>query len=417
MRPSKHLVVSTLAVLLLCSGTTAWGNKAKATPDTQVADVPDTPDAEWDSIPEKHTAPQPKDETSEPPPRSQQPQGKKPFSYRTIAIMSFVYVTISNWFAAWMYNRRAKKWADHFSAYFRAEFELAGKDTEDLLDSSSLPLRKEAPHLFLYHATGRKGCQSMLITLDLNARDLTSYFFRFLFFWNVWATPRQDLVFVEVIMNEKELEEMVFLAAETTEMDELVRQNDDVKQYITDEPKNAKAKPGSGIGLPTTFSYYSEGGDVTAGGILTSAVKKIISESQEYFSMIHVTDQNTVMVAGAKTTPTHVIRLKYVLPPTDKMEEFRPLMQLPVMLIDNLSTFKLPAVNKEKAVKLREARAKAAEHKQRMQRAQEMKYEKHIEDKSKYDDLSTAQKLKIAAKEDKDRKKAMQKMSTKIKKV
>jgi Protein of unknown function (DUF1682) len=73
-------------------------------------------------------------------------------------------------------TRIAKAWSDAFHPLFSEQFEQAGPAGAEpaaaaAVQSGALAMRAVSAHNFVYYATGRVGCRSMTVTLDLKARQ------------------------------------------------------------------------------------------------------------------------------------------------------------------------------------------------------------------------------------------------------
>jgi Protein of unknown function (DUF1682) len=70
-------------------------------------------------------------------------------------------------------TRIAKAWSDAFHPLYSEQFEQAGPAAAEpiAVRPGGIAMRAVSAHSFVYYATGRVGCRSMTVTLDLKARQ------------------------------------------------------------------------------------------------------------------------------------------------------------------------------------------------------------------------------------------------------
>ncbi|KAM7474582.1 hypothetical protein LguiB_021825 [Lonicera macranthoides] len=182
-------------------------------------------------------------------------------TYKTeIVCVTFLVVFLINYFAGRRENENiALAWAAKFATkdtIFEKNFSLLGVgEGED-----SPLLMKEGQTVFKFYASGRRFCQGMLATMELQSRhDLIARLY------NV-VVPCRDEISFEVYMNDEAMDQVVFAMAKKKAAKTMQKEERDLQKFASfvSVPSNRKW-------VPEELAVISESKEV-AGDLITEAV-------------------------------------------------------------------------------------------------------------------------------------------------
>ncbi|XP_010272504.1 PREDICTED: uncharacterized protein At5g49945-like [Nelumbo nucifera] len=269
-----------------------------------------------------------------------------PRSY-TIEIVcgSFLITFIINYFTGRRENENiALAWAARFAtkdSIFEKNFSLLGtgdgKDTPLLL--------KEGQNVFKFYASGRRYCQGLLATMELQSRhDLISRIYNLI-------VPCKDEITFEVYMNDDAMDQVVFALAKKKAAKVMLKEVRDLQRYA-----NLVSPPTNRKWVVEDLSVISESREV-AGDLITEAVldqvfgDKACEKFGKGFISMHFSDQHP-------STHRKMLLFKFALPDAHHMADITRLIALVPYYIDLIGRYK---VSSQVRSKTEAARAKAAQ--------------------------------------------------------
>ncbi|ERN08550.1 uncharacterized protein At5g49945 [Amborella trichopoda] len=291
----------------------------------------------------------PTENSSSPPEITQQSPSPKTLPSRSfhveIICVSFLISFIINYFTGKRENENiALAWASCFATkdtIFDKNFSLLGtgdgKDTPLLL--------KEGQNIFKFYASGRRYCQGLLATMELQSRhDLLSRIYNF-------VVPCKDEITFEVYMNDENMDHVLFAMARKKLAKVIHKEVRDLQRYagLLSVPMNRKW-------VSEELAVMSESREV-ASDLITEAVldqvfgEKAFEKFGKGFISFHFSDQH----AGSHRK---MLVFKFSLPNANNMADMTRLVALVPYYIDLVGRYKLSSQARSKT---EAARAKAAQ--------------------------------------------------------
>ncbi|CAM9280298.1 unnamed protein product, partial [Choristocarpus tenellus] len=291
---------------------------------------------------------------------------------------------------------------------FQSQFLQSGAGMEDPPSDGRQILFRESCSDFLFYATGRKGCDGVLVRIDLIERqDLVML---------VWGllTPAQDTVTLEVALDDGDIEPMVFA----------VTRKRNVKKVLSEIP-HLKDFAGAveASELPEGLICLSENASLVE-PLLPPVVLKTLGRTEgNLLQLMHFTDQNELPVVGQMEKPKKVLRFRFRLPASSRPEDMNgvaKIVEMALFYIDFLHRFKMSPGMKKKVIDKREVVAKQKlrmTRVERQERTKQLKEQKLQQERDEYELLSTAQKKKRDMRDEKRAKKALKGRKSKVTKT
>lgn len=262
-----------------------------------------------------------------------------------IICASFLITFTVNYFTGRKENENlALAWATKFAtkdAIFEKNFSLLGVgDGED-----SPLLLKEGQNVFKFYASGRRFCQGLLATIELQSRhDLISRLYNMI-------VPTKDEITFEVYMNDDAMDQVVFALAKKKAAKVMQKEVRDLQRF-----GNLVNAPSGRKWVVDDLAVISESKEV-AGDLITDAVldqvfgEKSFEKFGKWFISMHFSDQNP-------STHKKTLVFKFALPDAKHMADMTRLVALVPYYIDLIGRYKLSSQARSKT---ETARAKVAQ--------------------------------------------------------
>uniref|UniRef100_A0A5B6YH25 Coiled-coil domain-containing protein 47 n=1 Tax=Davidia involucrata TaxID=16924 RepID=A0A5B6YH25_DAVIN len=279
-----------------------------------------------------------------------------------IACVSFLIMFIINYFTGKKENENiALAWAAKFAtddSIFEKNFSLLGvgegKDSPLLL--------KEGHNVFKFYASGRRFCQRLLATMELQSRhDLISRLYNMI-------VPCKDEITFEVYMNDDAMDQVVFALAKKKAAKTMQKEVRDLQRFssLVSPPSNRKW-------VVEDLAVISESKEV-AGDLITEAVldqvfgEKAFEKFGKGFISMHFSDQHL-------GTHKKMLMFKFALPDANHMADMTRLVALVPYYIDLIGRYKLSsqAQSKTEAARLKAAQEAYKEYQNARQEALQKK--------------------------------------------
>ncbi|KAL7002075.1 hypothetical protein U1Q18_003226 [Sarracenia purpurea var. burkii] len=316
---------------------------------------------------------------------------------------SFLIMFIINFFTGKRENENiALAWAAKFAAkdsIFEKNFSLLG--VGDGKDDSPL-LLKEGQNVFRFYASGRRFCQGLLATMELQSRhDLISRLFNL-------VVPCKDEITFEVHMNDEAMDQIVFALAKKKAAKTMQKEVRDLQRFA-----NLVSPPSNKKWVVEDLAVISESKEV-AGDLITEAVlEQVFGDKafQKYgkgFISMHFSDQHV----GAHKK---MLLFKFALSNANNMDEMTRLIALVPYYIDLIGRYKLSSQARSKT---EATRVKAAQevYKELQYARQEALQKKKAEQRKLLEDAEAKLGAEaIRKKEAKERARQMKRAAPKVK--
>lgn len=353
-------------------------------------------DDEFEGVPPEATPPPPKEkqrQRASPPPkkvkehaaqRAQAAAARKPARLLDFIPEMLLAAFLAAYAANYVYGRRenerlALAWQRQFAepgGVFEKNFSLLG--TGDGGDDEPLQI-KEGQNVFKMYASGRRFCDGVLVTMDLNFRhDLLSVL------WYL-VVPRQDEITVEVHMSEEAMDPFVLAVTRRRGAKAYLKEHRDLKDLAQILDFSARRQwPADELGV------IGDSREAANEILSDTVIEQVFGEkvfhkhTAPYFRTLHFTDQN---LSGAQKK---VLRFKYALPDADHMADLARLMAVIPYLIDAVGRFKLGAAACAKAEAARTKKAEEdlkeeqTKHQEALQKKREDKRKAELQKQKEY---------------------------------
>ncbi|KAK9109817.1 hypothetical protein Sjap_017877 [Stephania japonica] len=260
--------------------------------------------------------------TPPPPPRS-----LRSYTVEIVCISFLVAFTI-NYFTGKRENENiALAWAGKFATkdtIFDKNFSLLGtgdgKDTPLLL--------KEGQNVFKFYASGRRFCQGLLATMELQSRhDLISRVYN-------WVVPCKDEITFEVYMNDDAMDHVVFALAKKKNAKVMHKEFRDLQRYANLMPTGPSSRKWVAEDLMAVTESKEVGGDLITEAVLDQVFgEKAYEKFGKGFISMHFSDQHQ----GA---PRKMLVFKFALPSAKRMADMTRLVALVPYYIDLIGRYK-----------------------------------------------------------------------------
>ncbi|KAJ7543339.1 hypothetical protein O6H91_09G033800 [Diphasiastrum complanatum] len=329
------------------------------------------------------------------------PAGPQSYYVEAFSVLFIVAFALNYYFGRKENEKIALAWAAQFASkgsILEKNFSLLGTgEGED-----AALLMKEGQNVFKFYASGRRYCQGLLATMDLQSRhDLIS---------RLWylISPKKDEITIDVYMNDDSMDPLVMAIARKKIAKAMQKEFKDLQQYATLLTASSNKRWPS-----DDLSVISESRDL-ATDILTEPVldqvlgDKAFEKHGENFVSLHFSDHYPL------GSHKKVLQFKYILPPANRMVEIVRLIAIVPYFIDIVGRFKLNAQARAKADAIR---AKVAQEEfKESQNSRQQVLSKKKEDKKKVSDSdSRLTSEALRKKEEKDRLRLLKKSLPKVK--
>ncbi|KAJ4966097.1 hypothetical protein NE237_017946 [Protea cynaroides] len=304
---------------------------------------------EFEGIPITESAQTPPEATTQSSTEEDPKPTKSPAKHRyytiEIVCISFLICFVINYFIGKRENEKiALAWAAKFAtrdSIFDKNFSLLGtgdgKDTPLLL--------KEGQNVFKFYASGRRFCQGLVATVELQCRhDLISRVYNLI-------VPCKDEITFEVYMNDDAMDHVVFALAKKKAAKVMQKEVRDLQVYA-----NLVSPPSNRKWVVEDLAVISESKEV-AGDLLNETVldqvfgDKAFEKFGKGFISMHFSDQHSV-------TQRKMLLFKFALPDANHMADMIRLVALVPYYIDLIGRYK---VSSQVRSKTESARSKAAQ--------------------------------------------------------
>ncbi|PSS26764.1 Protein of unknown function DUF1682 protein [Actinidia chinensis var. chinensis] len=316
---------------------------------------------------------------------------------------SFLVMFVINFFTGKRENENiALAWAMKFAgkdSIFEKNFSLLG--IGDGKDDSPL-LLKEGQNVFKFYASGRRYCQGLLATMELQSRhDLISRLFNL-------VVPCKDEITFEVYMNNEAMDHVVFALAKKKAAKTMQKEVRDLQRFA------GLVSPPSGRKWAfEDLAVVSESKEV-AGDLVTETVLEQVFGDKAFekygkgFISMHFSDQHT-------GPHKKILVFKFALPGANHMAQMTRLVALVPYYIDLIGRYKLSSQARSKTEAARQKVAQGV-YKELQNARQEALQRKKAEQKNLLEEAQA--KLSAEArnkKEAKERARQMKKAMPKVK--
>ncbi|KAL7205789.1 hypothetical protein ACSBR2_018664 [Camellia fascicularis] len=262
---------------------------------------------------------------------------------------SFLIMFGINFFTGKRENENiALAWVTKFAvkdSIFEKNFSLLG--VGDSKDEDSPLLLKEGQNVFKFYASGRRFCQGLLATMELQSRhDLISRLFNM-------VVPCKDEITFEVFMNDDAMDQMVFALAKKKAAKTMQKEVRDLQRFasLISPPSNRKW-------VVDDLAVISESKEV-AGDLITEVVLEQVFGDKAFekygkgFISMHFSDQ----YVGAHKKK---LVFKFALPDANHMADMTRLVALVPHYIDLIGRYKLSSQARSKTEAARQKAAQEA---------------------------------------------------------
>eukprot|EP00249_Psilotum_nudum_P010277 c22444_g1_i1 orf=104-1621(+) len=214
-------------------------------------------------------------------------------------------------------------------------------------DGPDAPLLiKEGQNVFKFYASGRRYCQGLLSTMELQSRhDLLA---------RIWyiASPRRDEMTIDVYMNDENMEPVTFALVRKKIAKTMHREEKDLQLYATILSSQTQRK-----WVSEDLAVISESRELAMDLLTDSILDQVFGEKAfekygRYFVSLHFTDQFSF------GSHKKVLQFKFILPLANRMADMAKLIAMVPYYIDLVGRLKLSAQSRARA---EAARAKVAQ--------------------------------------------------------
>ncbi|KAH9307670.1 hypothetical protein KI387_035581, partial [Taxus chinensis] len=300
------------------------------TPKTSQYDFWD--EEEFEGLPPdtQNLSPNPNPNTNSKPSRitPRPPAGPQSY-YIEFFCVTFLIAFAVNFFLGRRENEAiALAWAAQFATkdgIFEKNFSLLGTG-----DGNDTPLLlKEGQNVFKFYASGRRYCQGLLATMELQSRhDLISKIYNFII-------PCKDEINIEVYMNEDGMDQVIFALARKKAAKNMHKESKDLQHYA-----NLVTPPSNRKWVTEELVAISESREVASDLITDTVLDQVFGEKafEKYgkgFVSLHITDQNP---SGSHRK---TLTFKFTLPAASKMADMTRLIAIVPYYIDLVGRYKL----------------------------------------------------------------------------
>ncbi|CAI7756126.1 unnamed protein product [Closterium sp. NIES-53] len=339
---------------------------------------------------------------------------RKPFHPRDFIaegiFLAFLVIFAINYFIGkWQNEKIALSFANQFATegnLLAKNFSLIGTG-----DTSEPILVKEGQATFKLYASGRRFCETMLVTLNLRSRhDLATLA------WDALLSSKKDQVDVDVYMNEEDMAPFVLAIVPRKSSKAFIKENADLKEFASmlDAEVVLKGGGGSGKNKWAADELAIIGDSREAAYELLSDViidqlfgEKSFPKIAPLFRALHFTDQHPTG-AGAHRK---VLRFSFLLPRGGAAELAKLMASVP-FFIDAVGKFRLSAQAKSKAEALRAKAAEVALRETKEKRQEELQRRKEERKKAEEAKLSPEE---LARRREKERMKELKQSAPRAK--
>jgi len=314
------------------------------------------------------------------------------FQTYSIELLAFLFIAVYSlnfWVGRSKNNGLAVSSLRKINSILKEQFSEIGSYNPPRDDS----LIKESNSRYLLYCSGRRNCNGLLVTINLQRRhDLFYVLMRYFKF-----SLEQDSITIEISMSSSDYKEpLLFCVVERAQENELLESMEDVKNH-TNVYKCSK--------IPSDFHLRMEVPEME-GLVLDTLVAKTIQEHSKHISYIHISD----LAEQDKELGNRLLRFQIKIDESlDNSEALSRLTLMSCYLVDLISGLKLHAQTKKiiesKRLRVKEALFKAS-HKEREEASQRLKEEKLQKELESRQGLSKAA---IMKREEKLRRRQMKK--------
>ncbi|GLJ24301.1 hypothetical protein SUGI_0463660 [Cryptomeria japonica] len=341
--------------------------------------------------------PHPKAESKPSPKASPRPPAGPQSYYIEFFCVTFLIAFAVNFFLGRRENEKiALAWAAQFATkdgIFEKNFSLLGTG-----DGNDTPLLlKEGQNVFKFYASGRRYCQGLLATMELQSRhDLISRIYNCII-------PCKDEVNIEVYMNDDCMDQIVFALARKKESKSMHKECKDLQQYA-----NLLTPPSNRKWVTDELVAISESREVASDLILDTVLDQVFGEKafEKYgkgFVSLYFTDQYPL------SSHRKMLTFKFTLPSASKMADMTRLIAIVPYYIDLVGRYKLSTQTRNKAEAARTKVAKELYKEQQIARQEAIQRKKEERKKAMEETEAQLSAEAIRKREEKDRQRQMKK--------
>ncbi|XP_047315067.1 uncharacterized protein At5g49945-like [Impatiens glandulifera] len=327
-----------------------------------------------------------------------------PQSYAVeIVCGSFLIMFVINYFTGKKENEHiALAWAAKFAgkdSIFEKNFSLMGVGEGD----DSPLLLKEGQTVFKFYASGRRFCQGLLATMELQSRhDLISRLYNA-------VVPCKDEITFEVYMNDDAMDQVVFALAKKKLAKTMQKEVRDLQKFgnLITPPSNRKW-------VTDDLVAISESKEVSGDLITETVLEQVFGEKafEKYgkgFISMHFSDQHPT------ENQRKALVFKFALPDANHMADMSRLIALVPYYIDFLGRYKLSSQARAKTEAPRQKAAQEAYKEYQLLRQEALQKKKAERRKVLEEGETKLSSEAIRKKESKERSRQLKKAMPKMK--
>lgn len=304
---------------------------------------------------------------------------EKPTYYYEIAAVLFIAVYIINFMLGRKENDKiAEAWYREYESLFEPQFASLGAYG----GQEKGVLLKDSQSCYKFYASGRRNCHGCLVTIETKKRhDLFSLFLSLF-----GMAETKDTVTIEVPMPD-DMEHFVFAVVPKKSATKLRASVADLENFTIARKSNR---------VPDSYVTLTDTPEIEA-DLLDDRVFKVLVDYEQYFGIMHFTDQNSYAFNLSK----NILRFSYTLPEPEKVGELKKLLEMSIFFIDRCAEISLPAQARKRNDARRhelDAKNQKLTHEQRQEAAQRRKDEARRKELERIEALPEDKRRKIEAK-------------------
>jgi hypothetical protein len=335
-------------------------------------------------------------------PKNLPPAGPQSYYIEFFCVTFLIAFAVNYFFGRRQNEQIALAWAAQFATkdgIFEKNFSLLGTG-----DGNDTPLLlKEGQNVFKFYASGRRYCQGLLATIELQSRhDLISRMYNYI-------VPCKDEVNIEVYMNEDGMDAVVFALARKKAAKGMHKDTRDLQQYasLLTPPSNRKW-------LSEELVAIAESREVALDLVTDTVLDQVFGEKSfgkygKGLISLHFTDQYP---SGSHRK---MLRFKFALPSASNMADMTRLIAIVPYYIDLVGRYKLSTQARAKADSARTKVNQELFKEQQIARQESIQRRKEERRKTLEETDTKLSAEAIRRKEEKDRQRQLKKSMPKIK--
>eukprot|EP01024_Parvocaulis_polyphysoides_P026326 TRINITY_DN24013_c0_g1_i5.p1 TRINITY_DN24013_c0_g1~~TRINITY_DN24013_c0_g1_i5.p1 ORF type:complete len:444 (-),score=81.95 TRINITY_DN24013_c0_g1_i5:504-1805(-) len=290
------------------------------------------------------------------------PTQQEHWYFEILAVAFLILYALNIWRGGRQNESIAIAWANAFcmeGMLMPKNFSLLGPgDSED----DGEILMRESKNIYKFYASGRRYCQGLLATLELQPRqDVLSLLIAL-------AYPKDDNVEIQVFMNEASMPPMVIAVGIPKAIKQLLENKEDLSEFARkiDPPKDQLP------GWPSDKLVVLTDSTQVFCDIMNETVMNQVFGSRafedvaKYFRYLYFTSEST------QGSQKNVLNFSFKLPSKNKMEDISKLMSSVMTFIDAIGSYNMPPDLRKRAEKRRAEVLKKSQKEGRLEREQEL---------------------------------------------